>query len=56
MRNHNMARVINVEEADEYYPWMARVLLLTQSVDTNNQRTVLNMFCTGTIISYDRPR
>ena len=51
-----MGRVVNVEEADEYYPWMTKVLLLTQTAEVNNQRNVVNMLCTGTIISYDRPR
>ena len=56
MREDNMGRIVNVKEADEYYPWMTKVLLLTQTKEINNIRKIVQLYSTGSIISYDRLR
>jgi hypothetical protein len=56
MRKDNMGRTVNVEEADEYYPWMTKVLVLTQSRKINNKLKIVKLYGTAAIISYNRVR
>ena len=56
MRKDYKGRIVNVEETEIYYPWMAKVLLISQSKKVGKNRDLIEMHGTGAIISYNRLR